>query len=27
LTDDDFEATIQAIKWGRNIFHNVSRFL
>ena len=27
LTDDDSEATIQAIKWGRNIFHNVSRFL
>ena len=27
LTDDDFEATVQAIKWGRNIFHNVSRFL
>lgn len=27
LTDDDFEATVEAIKWGRNIFHNISRFL
>lgn len=27
LIEDDFEATVQAIKWGRNIFHNVSRFL
>jgi len=27
LTNDDFEATVQSIKWGRNIFHNISRFL
>ena len=27
LTEDDFEATLQAVKWGRNIYHNVSRFL
>jgi len=27
LTDNDFEAVIRAIMWGRNIFHNVSRFL
>lgn len=27
LTDDDFEATLRAVMWGRNIFHNVSRFL
>jgi magnesium-transporting ATPase (P-type) len=27
LTDDDFEATLRAVMWGRNIFHNISRFL
>lgn len=27
LTDDDFEASLRAIMWGRNIYHNVSRFL
>lgn len=27
LTDNDFESSIRAIMWGRNIHHNVSRFL
>jgi Ca2+ transporting ATPase len=27
LTDNDFEATLRSIMWGRNIYHNVSRFL
>ena len=27
LLNDDFEACLKAIMWGRNIFHNVSRFL
>jgi P-type E1-E2 ATPase len=27
LTTNDFEATIRAIMWGRNIYHNVGRFL
>lgn len=27
LTGDDFEAVIRAIMWGRNIYHNVGRFL
>lgn len=27
LLEDNFEATIEAIKWGRNIYINVSRFL
>ncbi len=27
LTQDDFKATIEAIKWGRNIYHNIARFL
>jgi len=27
LLDDNFEATIEAIKWGRNIYINISRFL
>lgn len=27
LIDDDFEATVRAIMWGRNIYGNVSRFL
>lgn len=27
LTDDDFEASLRAVMWGRNIYANVSRFL
>jgi len=27
LVGDDFDATITAIKWGRNLYHNVGRFL
>jgi len=27
LIDDDFEASLRGIMWGRNIFHNVARFL
>lgn len=27
LLDDNFAATIDAIKWGRNISTNVSKFL
>jgi len=27
LTDDDFESAIRAVMWGRNIYHNVGRFL
>ena len=27
LTNDDFEASLRAIMWGRNIYHNISRFL
>lgn len=27
LLDDDFEAGLRAIMWGRNIYHNLSRFL
>ena len=27
LIDNDFQALIRSIMWGRNIFHNVSRFL
>jgi P-type E1-E2 ATPase len=27
LTEEDFEATLRAVMWGRNIYHNVSRFL
>jgi Ca2+-transporting ATPase len=27
LTDNDFEAAIKAIQWGRNIYHNITRFL
>jgi magnesium-transporting ATPase (P-type) len=27
LTNDDFNATLRAVMWGRNIYHNVSRFL
>ena len=27
LFDDDFEASLKAVMWGRNIYHNVSRFI
>jgi P-type E1-E2 ATPase len=27
LTDNDFEASLRAVMWGRNIFQNVTRFL
>lgn len=27
LTGDDFGATVRAVKWGRNIYHSVGRFL
>lgn len=27
IIDDDFEATLRAIMWGRNIILNISRFL
>lgn len=27
LVNDDFEATIRAIMWGRNIYNNIARFL
>lgn len=27
LADDDFESAIRAVMWGRNIYHNVGRFL
>ena len=27
LTNDDFEATIKSIMWGRNIYNNIGRFL
>lgn len=27
LTNDEFEATIKSIMWGRNIYNNISRFL
>lgn len=27
LTNDDFESAIRGIMWGRNIYHNVGRFL
>lgn len=27
LANDDFESAIRAIMWGRNIYHNVGRFL
>lgn len=27
LTDDDFEATLRAVMWGRNIYQNIGRFL
>lgn len=27
LTGDDFEASLRAVMWGRNIYHNITRFL
>jgi magnesium-transporting ATPase (P-type) len=27
LADDDFESVIRSVMWGRNIYHNVGRFL
>jgi len=27
LTENDFEANIRAVMWGRNIFNNITRFL
>jgi len=27
LTANDFEASLRAVMWGRNIFHNITRFL
>jgi Ca2+ transporting ATPase len=27
LTNDDFEATLKSVMWGRNIYHNIGRFL
>jgi Ca2+-transporting ATPase len=27
LTNDDYEATLRAVMWGRNIYHNIGRFL
>lgn len=27
LTNNDFEAAIRAVMWGRNIYHNITRFL
>ena len=27
LTDDDFEASLRSVMWGRNIYQNISRFL
>lgn len=27
LVDDDFEASLKSVMWGRNIYHNVSRFI
>jgi magnesium-transporting ATPase (P-type) len=27
LTADDFEASLRAVMWGRNIYHNISRFI
>lgn len=27
LTDDDYMASLRAVMWGRNIYHNVGRFL
>lgn len=27
LVNDDFEACVRAVMWGRNIYHNITRFL
>jgi len=27
LTDSDFEAAVRSVMWGRNIYHNVTRFI
>lgn len=27
ITNDDFEATLRSIMWGRNIYQNLGRFL
>jgi P-type Ca2+ transporter type 2B len=27
LTEDDFEASLRAVMWGRNIYHNITRFI
>ena len=27
LTTNDFEASLRAVMWGRNIYHNISRFI
>jgi magnesium-transporting ATPase (P-type) len=27
LTNNDFEAAVRSVMWGRNIYHNVKRFL
>lgn len=27
LVNDDFEASLKSVMWGRNIYHNVSRFI
>jgi len=27
LTDDNFEATMSAVMWGRNIYDNIRRFI
>ena len=27
LLDDDIQASLKSLMWGRNIFHNVARFL
>ena len=27
LINDDFDATLRAVMWGRNIYHNIGRFL
>jgi P-type E1-E2 ATPase len=27
LIDNDFEASLKSVMWGRNIYHNVSRFI
>ena len=27
LTDSDFEAAVRSVMWGRNIYHNITRFI